>query len=374
MEKRDMTTQREPTSPQSPRIGRRASGAWKEAGDLAPVLAKVEPFTMVPTESLIDLARLVRAVLARDIPGDFVECGVWRGGASFLMADLLRQAGVRGRKAWLFDSFEGLPPPDAIDGSAALAYAHDPNGPKFDNCRATLEEVQGYAAELSLMPYTEFVKGWFDQTLPAQRGRIGPIALLRIDGDWYSSVRCCLDNLYDQVVDGGFVVLDDYYTYDGCAIAVHEFLGERRLAHRIENVVGSSDGPESYQCALFRKGDPTWKWMQQVDLTSQYIAALVPPGSTLVLADENWFGRELAPRQRVVPFLERDGQYWGAPPDDDTAVRELERLRRSGASFLVVAWPAFWWLDYYSGWHRYLRSHFRCALENDRLVAFDLGP
>ena len=92
--------------------------------------------------------------------------------------------------------------------------------------RASIEEVLRIATELGLASYTEFVKGWFDQTLPTNRDRIGPIALLRIDCDWYSSVMCCLDNLYDQVADRGFVVLDDYYTWDGCAIAVHEFLGQ----------------------------------------------------------------------------------------------------------------------------------------------------
>jgi O-methyltransferase len=341
--------------------------------ELGPLLEKVRPFTMVPVESLTDLAQLVGTALTFNIPGDFVECGVWRGGASFLMADLLRQAGVKGRKVWLFDSFEGLPPPAELDGEAALAYARNKDSPEYlDNCRASLEEVRRSAADLGLGPYTEFVKGWFDQTLPAQRDRIGPIAILRIDGDWYSSVRCCLDNLYDRVADGGFVVFDDYYTYDGCAIAAHEFLGARRLAHRLENVVGTIDGIESYRGALFRKGEPTWKWMRQLYLASQDIAATVPPGDTLILADQGQLEMGVAAGRRAVPFPEHEGGYGGPPPDDRTAIRELERARRSGASFLVFAWPAFWWLDHYSGLHRRLRAEFRCVLENDRLVVFDL--
>src|SRR6516165_7520144 len=84
---------------------------------------KVSQFTMVCRENLIELARHVHAVIQLDIRGDFVECGAWRGGAGFLMADLLRQAGADDRKVWLFDSFEGLPPPQAIDGSAANAWA-----------------------------------------------------------------------------------------------------------------------------------------------------------------------------------------------------------------------------------------------------------
>jgi hypothetical protein len=73
-----------------------------------------------------------------------------------------------------------------------------------------------------------------------------------------------------------------------------------------------------------------------------------------------------------VPFLEHDGQYWGPPPDDATALREFERLRQAGAAFLAVAWPAFWWLDYYTDFHRHLRGRYRCLLENDRLIVFDL--
>ncbi len=210
---------------------------------------------MVPEDSLIELAHQVLAILTTGIPGDFVECGVWRGGASFLIADLLRQAGVRDRKVWLFDSFEGLPAPDEIDGPAAMAYAKNTDSLRyFDNCRASLEEVQQAAMALELGSYTKFIKGWFDQTLPARRDQLGPIALLRIDCDWYSSVRCCLESLYDQVVDGGFVIIDDYYTYDGCAIAVHEFLAGRRLAHRIEGVKAKINDFEYFQSAFFRKG------------------------------------------------------------------------------------------------------------------------
>src|SRR5262249_55055724 len=160
------------------------------------------------------------------------------------------------------------------------------------------------ATELGLSSYTQFVKGWFDQTLPVNRQRVGPIAILRIDGDWYSSVRCSLDHLYDQVVDGGFVVLDDYYAYDGCAIALHEFLGERHLAHRIENVVGAGHDAEDYQSALFRKGKPTWMWTQRVYLAVQDIAALIPPDDTFILVDEGqWDLAEYVADRRCIPFL-----------------------------------------------------------------------
>jgi SAM-dependent methyltransferase len=102
------------------------------------------------------------------------------------------------------------------------------------------------------------------------------------------------------------------------------------------------------------------------------LAALLPPGDVLILADEDCYRDQLKADRTVLPFLERDGQYWGAPPDDDTAIRELERLRQSGASFLAFAWPAFWWLDHYRGFRSHLRSRFQCLLENERLIVFDL--
>src|SRR5262249_29624360 len=104
---------------------------------------------------------------------------------------------------------------------------------------------------------------------------------------------------------------------------------------------------------------------------TQEIAAVVPPGNTFVLVDQDQWGMGEA-SSPPIPFLERDGKYWGSPPDDETAIRELERLRKSGASFVVFGWPAFWWLDHYQGLNDYLRSHFSCVLENERLVVFDL--
>jgi hypothetical protein len=104
----------------------------------------------------------------------------------------------------------------------------------------------------------------------------------------------------------------------------------------------------------------------------QDIAAVIPPESTFILVDQGKLGSEIAAGRRSIPFLERDGQYWGSPLDDDMAIQELDRLRKCGASFIVLAWPAFWWFDYYSELHRHLRSEFLCVLENERLVVFDL--
>jgi SAM-dependent methyltransferase len=102
------------------------------------------------------------------------------------------------------------------------------------------------------------------------------------------------------------------------------------------------------------------------------VAATVPPGSLIVQIDGAQCGSVLAAGRPARPFLEKEGQYWGPPPDDATAIAELERLRGDGARFVVVAWPAFWWLEHYAAFHRHLRATSRAVCENERVVIFQL--
>ena len=108
-------------------------------------------------------------------------------------------------------------------------------------------------------------------------------------------------------------------------------------------------------------------WIQQLYSLSEDIAALVSPDEAVILVDQGAFGNLFTGSRRVIPFLNP-----GAPPDDATAVQELKRLRSAGAACIVFAWPAFWWLDCFNGFNRYLRSNFCCIRDNKRLVAFDL--
>jgi hypothetical protein len=78
------------------------------------------------------------------------------------------------------------------------------------------------------------------------------------------------------------------------------------------------------------------------------------------------------PERKTLPFLEHNGQYWGSPVDDESAIRELKRMRQDGAGYVVFLWPAFWWFDYYHGLRDYLYAQFPCVLSNSRLIAFDL--
>ena len=113
--------------------------------------------------------------------------------------------------------------------------------------------------------------------------------------------------------------------------------------------------------------------MTTLDQAIQEIQALVPPGTEFILIDEAVSTPEAFPQRRSHSFLEKDGEPWGNPPDDETAIESLEQMRQSGSRFIVFLWPAFWWLDFYAEFHRHLRSTFDCVLENDRVVAFDLG-
>jgi len=211
---------------------------------LSSAIAEARPYSMVPTEWMRALARQTLQLVDEGISGSVVECGAWRGGIGILLGRVL--ASLRDeRPIFLCDSFEGLPPPEPIDGEAALEWSRDREHPYFhDNCRASLAELEQVLKSQGLDSRITLVKGWFNESLPAAKADFGPIALLRIDADWHSSVTCCLEELYDVVVPNGFVIFDDYDTWDGCATAVHEFLGRRRLGHRILH-----DG-----CAYFRKG------------------------------------------------------------------------------------------------------------------------
>jgi hypothetical protein len=113
-------------------------------------------------------------------------------------------------------------------------------------------------------------------------------------------------------------------------------------------------------------------WIHRVRRCAKDISSVIPANHIFILVDEGTFDLETFARWRTLPFLERDGQHWGCPKDDEVAIRELERLRQSGADFIIFVWQTFWWLDHYTKLHQYLRAKFHCVLENDRLVVFDL--
>jgi len=165
------------------------------------------------------------------VSGCVVECGVWRGGMSAGLATILGAD----RNYFLFDSFEGLPPAKEIDGDAALNWQLNKESPNYyDNCTAG-EEYARRAMTLSGARSFQLVRGWFDKTLPTFQ-LPEPIALLRLDGDWYDSTMVCLNSLFERVAPGGLIILDDYHTWDGCSRALHDFLSQHSAVERIHSL------------------------------------------------------------------------------------------------------------------------------------------
>jgi hypothetical protein len=113
------------------------------------------------------------------------------------------------------------------------------------------------------------------------------------------------------------------------------------------------------------------RWASRLSLAKAELLSVVPRGDRVIFVDDQECS-DLAIDHVMVPFLERNGVYWGQPSDDAEAIREFERLRQEGARFLAFVWPTFWWLEHYVSFHRHLRARFRCVLQNDRLVIFDL--
>jgi len=196
----------------------------------------VMPYSLVGVCGLEVTYKAVKDVCERNIPGDLIELGVARGGCAALMASVAFNKEICGkmdRKLWLFDSYEGLPEPTAMDFNPELGSGtgeHVRPLPK-GSCPGQLDEVKHLMFSKNHFPRDkiEFVKGWFEKTVPVTKKEIQQIAVLRIDGDWYESTKCCLENLYDKVTSGGYIIVDDYQSCYGCRRAVDEFIQNRSL-------------------------------------------------------------------------------------------------------------------------------------------------
>jgi len=191
------------------------------------VIRAVRPWTMTSKEKLFALVTAVRYVVDHQIPGDIVECGVWRGGSMQAIARVLAERGATDRELHLFDTFEGMPPPTEDDiqrggPSAAELLATKPKT-AWVWAIANLEDVQAGMAQVDYpADRIHYHQGLVEETIPG--GAPEQIALLRLDTDWYSSTKHELDHLYDRVPSGGVVIIDDYDYWEGSRKAVDEFV------------------------------------------------------------------------------------------------------------------------------------------------------
>lgn len=196
-----------------------------------PELKNIGPYipsneqTMMYFPAADKLQELIEDVLANQVPGDFIETGVWRGGLTILMRACLKAYGDTTRTVWVADSFAGLPKP-----SNKLDKPYDLSS--FNVLAVSLEQVKSNFGRYGLLDdQVRFLKGWFKDTLPT--APVKSLAILRLDGDYYESTMDALNNLYHKVSVGGYVIIDDYGAIPVCAQAVTEF----RAKHGITDVI-----------------------------------------------------------------------------------------------------------------------------------------
>jgi O-methyltransferase len=190
-----------------------------------------EADTMIGLKRLENLQYCVTEVIRKNVPGDFIETGVWRGGASIFMRALLKVYGDQTRLVWVADSFEGLPKPDGRyqqdEGDRHWKLSH--------TLAVSVEQVQANFARYGLLDnQVRFLVGWFKDTLPT--APINQLAVLRLDGDMYSSTMDALQSLYHRLSLGGYVIIDDYGAVPNCKQAVDDFRADHKITEQLHQI------------------------------------------------------------------------------------------------------------------------------------------
>ncbi|MFI5159031.1 MAG: TylF/MycF/NovP-related O-methyltransferase [Sphingobacteriales bacterium] len=195
---------------------------------------RVKDFTMTTPERIASLCNAVNYIVKNNIEGDFVECGVWRGGSTMAAIDTLIKAKDTTRQIYLYDTFEGMSEPSEFDkvftGTAAdeLMNGSNKNDPTSVWCYSALEEVQNNVGSLQYpSKLVHYVKGKVEDTIPDTMPQ--RIALLRLDTDWYESTLHELIHLYPLLVPGGVIIIDDYGHWEGARKAVDEYIADHNL-------------------------------------------------------------------------------------------------------------------------------------------------
>lgn len=191
------------------------------------------PYTMTSIERMYALYSAIQYIVKAKIPGDIVECGVWRGGSCMLAAKTLQHFGDTSRKIYLFDTFEGMPKPTAgdiaKDGDRLTKQWNDmAQNTHNDWCYASLEDVQ---RNLSTVGYPadkiEYVVGKVEETIPGTLP--SSIALLRLDTDWFDSTKHEMVHLYPNLQSKGVLLIDDYGHWKGSRAAIDEAFAEKNI-------------------------------------------------------------------------------------------------------------------------------------------------
>ena len=213
-------------------------------GDFTPdeqaLVRSVQPYTMTSPERIYALVQAVEYITQREIPGDIVECGVWKGGSMMAVAQTLLALNQPTRHLYLFDTFAGMTKPSDLDGSVAVDKFEDR---KIDDSSsnwayAALDEVKQVVYRTGYDPAKiHFVKGKVEDTLPEKTPE--KIALLRLDTDWYESTKHELIHLFPRLSPGGVLILDDYNRWPGARKATDEFFAENNISMLLNRIDGA---------------------------------------------------------------------------------------------------------------------------------------
>lgn len=187
--------------------------------------------TMIGKYRMDNVRFCIESVLNNNVPGDVIETGVWRGGATIWMRAILKAHGVTDRTVWVADSFEGLPVPNATEYPADAGDRHH----EHEELAISLEQVQANFSHYGLLDdQVRFLKGWFRDTLP--KAPIEQLAVVRLDGDMYESTMDGLNNLYHKLSPGGFLIVDDYGAVPACAQAVEDFRKQHSITEPLQKI------------------------------------------------------------------------------------------------------------------------------------------
>ncbi len=194
----------------------------EDSSEFALLLKSVRPFSLLSTERLFSLYVRAKAICRSDLPGNFVECGSYKGGAAALLASVIKRHSLRPRKVYACDTFQGMPEPAEVDRHNCTPANETAFG--AGTLKAPVDEYLAVICErLEVAAIVEPVPGLFAQTLAARKEEIGAIALLHADADWYASTMDIFSNLYDAVIAGGVVQIDDFGHWEGCRKAIRDF-------------------------------------------------------------------------------------------------------------------------------------------------------
>lgn len=211
------------------------------------LLTLIRPYSELSDDQLYSLYSAGKDICENNIPGNFVECGFGAGGASALLAYVIAKHSKQPRWLHCFDTFSGMPSPSSFDTHDGVAA--DELGLGTGTSSAPVESLLEIVRKLGVEHVVKYVEGRFEEVLPEKRLWAGMISLLHIDGRWFSSTKAALENLYDTIVDEGFLQVNGYGYWDGCRKAIDEFQSSRGLKFELKKV--------DAQTVWFKKPDRT---------------------------------------------------------------------------------------------------------------------